>query len=138
MPSCRCGRSTAARMRAPRWPVNPTLGVSLPAVRGRRERIARPEEAAQLIAALTEADRALWATALYSGLRAGRTPGAALGGRRLRGRTHPRRAQLGPRRGAGRAEEPGGPATRAAVHLPAQAHGRPPPPPGTGRRGPLL
>jgi len=51
--------------------VNPTLGLALPAVRARQERIARPEEAAQLIAALTEADRALWATALYSGLRRG-------------------------------------------------------------------
>ena len=51
--------------------VNPTLGLSLPAVRGRRERIARPEEAAALIAALAEADRALWATALYGGLRRG-------------------------------------------------------------------
>jgi len=51
--------------------VNPCDGVELPAVRGRRERIASPEEAAVLIAALPEADRALWATALYAGLRAG-------------------------------------------------------------------
>ncbi len=40
-------------------------------MRGRRERIARPEEAAELVAALPEADRALWATALYAGLRRG-------------------------------------------------------------------
>jgi len=51
--------------------VNPTLGLALPAVRGGRERIARPEEAASLIAAVPEGDRALWATALYAGLRRG-------------------------------------------------------------------
>src|SRR5215218_496529 len=71
MPSYRCARSTAARMRDPRWRSTPTLGLALPAVRGGRERIARPDEAAELITALTEADRALWATALYSGLRRG-------------------------------------------------------------------
>lgn len=51
--------------------VNPTTGVQLPAVRGRRERIASPGEAAELIAALPKPDRALWATALYAGLRSG-------------------------------------------------------------------
>ena len=51
--------------------VNPTTGVQLPAVRGRRERIASPTEAATLIAALPAADQALWATAMYAGLRAG-------------------------------------------------------------------
>jgi integrase len=51
--------------------VNPTTGVQLPAVRGRRERIASPSEAADLIAALAKGDRALWATALYAGLRSG-------------------------------------------------------------------
>ena len=51
--------------------VNPTTGVQLPAVRGRRERIASPDEAADLIAALPKRDRALWATALYAGLRSG-------------------------------------------------------------------
>ena len=50
---------------------NPTLGLSLPAVRGSRDRVARPEEARDLIAALPEGDRALWATALYAGLRRG-------------------------------------------------------------------
>jgi len=41
-------------------------------VRGRRERIASPAEAAALIAALpNEHDRAVWATAMYSGLRLG-------------------------------------------------------------------
>jgi integrase len=52
--------------------VNPTTGLELPAVRGRRDRIASPAEAAQLIDALgDEQDRALWATALYAGLRRG-------------------------------------------------------------------
>src|SRR3954469_2694741 len=51
--------------------VNPTLGLALPSGSGRRERIARPAEAHELIAALSEGDRALWATALYAGLRRG-------------------------------------------------------------------
>ena len=51
--------------------LNPTLGLALPAVRGSRERIARPEEAAALIAAVPLAEQALWATALYAGLRRG-------------------------------------------------------------------
>jgi integrase len=51
--------------------VNPTTGVELPAVRGCRDRIASPAEAAALIEALPEDDRALWATALYAGLRRG-------------------------------------------------------------------
>lgn len=49
---------------------NPTRGLELPAVRGTRDRIASPQEAAQLLDAL-EHDRALWATALYAGLRLG-------------------------------------------------------------------
>jgi integrase len=51
--------------------VNPTLGLALPAVRGRRERVARPSEAHALLQALSPADRAIWATALYAGLRRG-------------------------------------------------------------------
>ena len=50
--------------------VNPTTGLEIPAVRGRRERIASPAEARKLLGAL-EHDRALWATALFSGLRMG-------------------------------------------------------------------
>jgi integrase len=49
----------------------PCTGLELPAVRGKRDRIASPEEAAQLLAALPEDDRPLWATALYAGLRRG-------------------------------------------------------------------
>jgi integrase len=51
--------------------VNPTAGLELPAVRGKRDRIASPNEAAALLAALPDDDRAVWATALYAGLRRG-------------------------------------------------------------------
>jgi len=51
--------------------LNPTNGIELPAVRGRRERIATPEQATVLIAAARENDRALWETAFYAGLRRG-------------------------------------------------------------------
>jgi integrase len=52
--------------------VNPCVGLELPAVRGTRDRVASPEEAAALIAALPSlADRTLWATAFYAGLRCG-------------------------------------------------------------------
>jgi integrase len=51
--------------------VNPTTGLELRAPQGRRDRIADPVEAAQLLAALPDEDRALWATALYAGLRRG-------------------------------------------------------------------
>ena len=51
--------------------MNPTAGLELPAARGRRDRVADPEEARQLIAAVPPGDRAIWATALYAGLRRG-------------------------------------------------------------------
>lgn len=51
--------------------INPTAGIELAAVRGRRDRIASPSEAAQLLAALPTDDQALWATAFYAGLRLG-------------------------------------------------------------------
>jgi integrase len=50
---------------------NPTLKLALPAVRQRRERVARAAEAEALLAALPSDQRALWATALYAGLRRG-------------------------------------------------------------------
>jgi integrase len=50
--------------------VNPTSGLQMPAVRGGRDRIASPEECATLLAALPR-DRALWATAMFAGLRRG-------------------------------------------------------------------
>jgi len=52
--------------------LNPTAGLALPAVEGRRDRIASPAEAKALLAALDDVrDRALWATAFYAGLRCG-------------------------------------------------------------------
>lgn len=51
--------------------INPCSGLEQPAVRGRRERYASPEEAETLIAAVPSRDRAIWATAMYSGLRRG-------------------------------------------------------------------
>jgi integrase len=51
--------------------VDPTKGLELRRPDGRRDRIAAPEEAEALIAALPESERALWATALYAGLRRG-------------------------------------------------------------------
>jgi integrase len=51
--------------------VNPTLGLRMPAVRGGRDRIAAPDEAARLLDALDPADRPMWATAMYAGLRRG-------------------------------------------------------------------
>lgn len=52
--------------------VNPTVGLRLPAIRGGRDRIVSPDQAAKLIDALPTAhDRALWGTALYAGLRRG-------------------------------------------------------------------
>lgn len=51
--------------------VNPTVGLEVPKASGKRDRIASREEAAALIAALPEGERALWATAFYGGLRRG-------------------------------------------------------------------
>jgi integrase len=51
--------------------VNPTAGLALPAVRGQRERIASPADAAALVGALRPHDRTLWGTALYAELRLG-------------------------------------------------------------------
>jgi integrase len=51
--------------------INPCTGLELPAVRGRRERYASPEEAEQLLAAVPARDQPIWATAMYGGLRRG-------------------------------------------------------------------
>lgn len=52
--------------------VNPTVGVELPrADRADKERVVSRERAAELIAAVRERDRAVWATAFYAGLRRG-------------------------------------------------------------------
>jgi integrase len=55
--------------------VDPTEGLELRRPRGRRDRIAAPEEAAALLAALPDAERALWATAFHVGLRRGELRG---------------------------------------------------------------
>lgn len=51
--------------------VSPTTNLELPATRGRRDRVVPPEQATRLLAALNDADRPLWATAIYAGLRRG-------------------------------------------------------------------
>src|SRR5581483_1051175 len=51
--------------------LNPTLKLALPAVRGRRDRIAVPAEANALLKVLPLSERPIWATALYAGLRLG-------------------------------------------------------------------
>lgn len=50
---------------------NPTRGLEMPGVTGRRDRIADPVEAAQLLTAVPLEDRPVWATATYAGLRRG-------------------------------------------------------------------
>lgn len=50
---------------------NPCDHLELPAVRGKRERVASPEEAEKLLAVLRPGDRALWGCAFYAGLRLG-------------------------------------------------------------------
>jgi integrase len=51
--------------------VDPTDGLELRRPKGRRDRIASPAEAVVLLAALSPFERALWATAMYAGLRRG-------------------------------------------------------------------
>lgn len=51
--------------------VDPTAALDIPADRGRRDRFATPAEAVRLIAALPGEERALWATAFYTGMRRG-------------------------------------------------------------------
>lgn len=50
---------------------NPTVGIERPAVRSTPRRVVTPAEAEAMIAALNGADRVLWATAFYTGLRRG-------------------------------------------------------------------
>lgn len=52
-------------------PVNPTRDLELPVPERREVEIVSPSTAARLLAALPESDRAIWATALYAGLRSG-------------------------------------------------------------------
>ncbi|MGH2963955.1 MAG: tyrosine-type recombinase/integrase [Solirubrobacterales bacterium] len=59
--------------------VNPTVGLALPANRGRRQRVAHPAEAKALLEALPPEDRPAWAIALYAGLRRGEIKGLRWG-----------------------------------------------------------
>jgi integrase len=51
--------------------LNPTAKLSLPPVRSGRDRIAAPSELGPLLGSLPPAERVIYATALYAGLRAG-------------------------------------------------------------------
>lgn len=51
--------------------ISPTRGVKIPAARNGRERFATREEAALLLATVPDRDRAVWAVAMYAGLRRG-------------------------------------------------------------------
>ena len=55
--------------------VNPMANLRLPQAAGRRERVASAEEAAELLDGVPAADRPLWATAFYAGLRRGELRG---------------------------------------------------------------
>lgn len=50
---------------------NPTRNLDTPAIRSKPKHITDPGEAERLLAALREPDRAVWATAIYAGLRRG-------------------------------------------------------------------
>jgi integrase len=56
-------------------PVNPTRDLELPALQVREVEIVPPHVAARLLAVLADEDRAVWATALYAGLRYGELQG---------------------------------------------------------------
>jgi integrase len=62
-----CGRA----LRRDLLTIDPTQGLELRRPRGRRDRIASPQEATELLGVLPAFEHALWATALYSGLRRG-------------------------------------------------------------------
>jgi integrase len=51
--------------------VNPTVGIEMPAIRSGARVFASPQQATTLLAAVSMPDRAIWATALYAGLRKG-------------------------------------------------------------------
>lgn len=51
--------------------IDPMRDLDVPTGRGRRERVATRQEADELIGALPDGERALWATAIYGGLRRG-------------------------------------------------------------------
>lgn len=93
--------------------VNPTSGLELPAVRGSRDRIASPDEANRLIAATPTVDRALWAPAMYAGLRNGELQALSVddvdlasGVIRVSRGWDPKEGEIAPKSGAGRRSVP--------------------------------
>ena len=114
--------------------VNPTSGVQLPAVRGKRERIASPAEAEQLIAALRPRDRAVWATAMYAGLRSGELQALTDELVDLDEQPDPGPLELGPEGRSCGAQEPLGASHRSGAGGAAQAPARAPARPRSPRR----
>lgn len=51
--------------------INPTVGLEVPKGSGKRDRIASVAQALELLEALPDSERALWATAFFAGLRRG-------------------------------------------------------------------
>lgn len=64
-------RIYARAIQRDRVAINPTSNLDIPQADNGRDRFATREEAAALIAAIRAEDRALWATAFYTGLRSG-------------------------------------------------------------------
>ena len=86
--------------------VNPTLGLSLPAIRDSRDRVARPGEARALLEALSPSRSPALGDGALRRPAPRRAARPALVRCRLRGGPDPRRARLGPKGGADRTEEP--------------------------------
>ncbi len=81
-------------------PSNPTRDLELPASNASEVEIVAPEVAARLIGALTGADQAIWATALYAGLRYGELRALRWQAVDLAGRTISVRESWDPKEGA--------------------------------------
>jgi integrase len=106
--------------------VDPTEHLELRRPNGRRERIATPAEAVALLAALSDFERALWATAFYTGMRRGELRAVRRSDVDLAGRGDPRPARLGRRRGGAGRQERRGRARRADPGPARAGAGRPP------------
>ena len=114
--------------------VNACTGLELPAVRGGRDRIALPDEAAIMLAALPDDDRAILGDGDLRRSVRRRTASASARRGRPRARRHSRPPQLGPDGGGDLAEEPrrdaNRPDRRGAPDAPSD-----PPAPGNGADG---